>query len=298
MREIKEEAKDIVYMDEINHECTLACPPGPIYVVWLQQSIVTNHILQTAFIHVFLYSCIWIGKLFISHIFGTNLTYCHWFEHNGEYFLNFLRRFSGFWKPICQRPSWISWSFRNNLSMEYTMYIIHARKYTVMICEVTTGGKDLKLTKGEFFKQSTILNIFYIHIFFLVLKKLVPVQRYHLCLSIGKYHLRRGRKQDCPKVLVNIESILSEYILKMWGTEWLELLWQKSFVNIIIFQKSNPPFLLQTHVEPLSSRVDGDGGRQEVERGFELPPAIYQVPLLLSYLKIFFFLVDIANIES
>ena len=142
MREIKEEAKDIVYMDEINHECTLACPPGPIYVVWLQQSIVTNHILQTAFIHVFLYSCIWIGKLFNSHIFGTNLTYCHWFEHNGEYFLNFLRRFSGFWKSICQRPSWISWSFRNNLSMEYTMYIIHARKYTVMICEVTTGGKD------------------------------------------------------------------------------------------------------------------------------------------------------------
>ena len=28
MREIKEEAKDIIYMDEINHECTLACPPG------------------------------------------------------------------------------------------------------------------------------------------------------------------------------------------------------------------------------------------------------------------------------
>ena len=142
MREIKEEAKDIVYMDEINHECTLACPPGPVYVVWLQQSIVTNHISHTAFIHVFLYSCIWIGKLFNSHIFGTNLTYCHWFEHNGEYFLNFLRRFSGFWKSICQRPSWISWSFRNNLSMEYTMYIIHARKYTIMICEVTTGGKD------------------------------------------------------------------------------------------------------------------------------------------------------------
>ena len=110
----------------------------------------------------FMSSCMWIGKLFNSHIFGTNLTYCHWFEHNGKYFLNFLRRFSGFWKSICQRPSWISWSFRNNLSMEYTMYIIHARKYSVMICEVTTtGGKDLKLTKGEFFKQSTILNIFY-----------------------------------------------------------------------------------------------------------------------------------------
>ena len=90
----------------------------------------------------FMYSCMWIGKLFNSHIFGTNLTYCHWFEHNGEYFLNFLRRFSGFWKPICQRPSWISWSFRKKFSMEYTMYIIHARKYTVMICEVTTGGKD------------------------------------------------------------------------------------------------------------------------------------------------------------
>ena len=30
MREIKEEAKDIIYMDEINHECTLACPPGHI----------------------------------------------------------------------------------------------------------------------------------------------------------------------------------------------------------------------------------------------------------------------------
>ena len=28
MREIKEEAKDVVYMDEINHECTLLCPPG------------------------------------------------------------------------------------------------------------------------------------------------------------------------------------------------------------------------------------------------------------------------------
>ena len=36
--------------------------------------------------------------------------------------------------------------------------------------------------------------------------------------------------------------------------------------------------LLQTHVEPLSSRVDCEGSsRQEVERGFELPPAIYQV---------------------
>ena len=130
MREIKEEAKDIVYMDEINHECTLACPPGPIYVVWLQQSIVTNHILQTAFIHVFLYSCIWIGKLFNSHIFGTNLTYCHWFEHNGEYFLNFLRRFSGFWKPICQRPSWISWGFRKKIlhgiyNVYYTCSKIH-----------------------------------------------------------------------------------------------------------------------------------------------------------------------------
>merc|ERR1719458_2409722 len=33
----------------------------------------------------------------------------------------------------------------------------------------------------------------------------------------------------------------------------------------------------KTHVEPLSSRVDGEGSsRQEVERGFELPPAIYQ----------------------
>ena len=31
MREIKEEAKDIIYMDEINHECTLACPPGHRY---------------------------------------------------------------------------------------------------------------------------------------------------------------------------------------------------------------------------------------------------------------------------
>ena len=28
MREIKDEAKDIVYMDEINHECTLLCPPN------------------------------------------------------------------------------------------------------------------------------------------------------------------------------------------------------------------------------------------------------------------------------
>ena len=28
IREIKEEAKDIVYVDEINHECTLLCPPG------------------------------------------------------------------------------------------------------------------------------------------------------------------------------------------------------------------------------------------------------------------------------
>ena len=28
MREIKEEAKDILYMDEISHECTLLCPPG------------------------------------------------------------------------------------------------------------------------------------------------------------------------------------------------------------------------------------------------------------------------------
>ena len=63
MREIKEEAKDIVYMDEINHECTLACPPGPIYVVWLQQSIVTNHISQTAFIHVFMYSWIHVFEL-------------------------------------------------------------------------------------------------------------------------------------------------------------------------------------------------------------------------------------------
>ena len=63
----------------------------------------------------FMYSCMWIGKLFNSHIFGTNLTYCHWFEHNGEYFLNFLRRFSGFWKSICQRPSWISWSFRKKI---------------------------------------------------------------------------------------------------------------------------------------------------------------------------------------
>ena len=39
--------------------------------------------------------------------------------------------------------------------------------------------------------------------------------------------------------------------------------------------------LLQTHVEPLSSRVDCEGSsRQEVERGFELPPAIYQVDFL------------------
>ena len=28
IREIKEEAKDIVYVDELNHECTLLCPPG------------------------------------------------------------------------------------------------------------------------------------------------------------------------------------------------------------------------------------------------------------------------------
>ena len=28
MREIKDEAKDILYMDEINHECTLLCPPN------------------------------------------------------------------------------------------------------------------------------------------------------------------------------------------------------------------------------------------------------------------------------
>ena len=28
IREIKEEAKDIVYIDEINQECTLLCPPG------------------------------------------------------------------------------------------------------------------------------------------------------------------------------------------------------------------------------------------------------------------------------
>ena len=27
VREIKEEAKDILYMDEINNECTLLCPP-------------------------------------------------------------------------------------------------------------------------------------------------------------------------------------------------------------------------------------------------------------------------------
>ena len=28
IREIKEEAKDIVYIDEINHECTVLCPPS------------------------------------------------------------------------------------------------------------------------------------------------------------------------------------------------------------------------------------------------------------------------------
>ena len=28
IREIKEEAKDILYIDEINHEVTLLCPPG------------------------------------------------------------------------------------------------------------------------------------------------------------------------------------------------------------------------------------------------------------------------------
>ena len=42
--------------------------------------------------------------------------------------------------------------------------------------------------------------------------------------------------------------------------------------------------LLQTHVEPLSSRVDCEGSsRQEVERGFELPPAIYQVYFLFLH---------------
>ena len=46
--------------------------------------------------------------------------------------------------------------------------------------------------------------------------------------------------------------------------------------------------LLQTHVEPLSSRVDCEGSsRQEVERGFELPPAIYQVDFLFFSLLIF-----------
>ena len=28
IREIKEEAKDIVFIDEINQECTMLCPPG------------------------------------------------------------------------------------------------------------------------------------------------------------------------------------------------------------------------------------------------------------------------------
>ena len=28
IREIKQEAKDIVFIDEINQECTMLCPPG------------------------------------------------------------------------------------------------------------------------------------------------------------------------------------------------------------------------------------------------------------------------------
>ena len=51
MREIKEEAKDIIYMDEINHECTLACPPGHwyrdhIYMIYIKV-IYQDHISRS-----------------------------------------------------------------------------------------------------------------------------------------------------------------------------------------------------------------------------------------------------------
>ena len=55
--------------------------------------------------------------------------------------------------------------------------------------------------------------------------------------------------------------------------------------------------LLQTHVEPLSSRVDCEGSsRQEVERGFELPPAIYQVYFFFFFIAMS--AMSLSNIQA
>ena len=71
----------------------------------------------------------------------------------------------------------------------------------------------------------------------------LPIKRqvvgWLLQLSIGKYHLWWGRKQDWPKVLVNCESIFLEIFLRckgQCGLIFFELLWQKSFTTFVFLQ--------------------------------------------------------------
>ena len=56
-----------------------------------------------------------------------------------------------------------------------------------------------------------------------------------------RFHLRMrwqaGRNMEKPSVKESeSESILSEYIYKMWGTELLELLWQKSLSTLLLWK--------------------------------------------------------------
>ena len=52
-----------------------------------------------------------------------------------------------------------------------------------------------------------------------------------------RFHLRMRWQAGSNREKLSVkesesESILSEYIFKMWGTEWLELLWQKSLSTL------------------------------------------------------------------
>ena len=59
-----------------------------------------------------------------------------------------------------------------------------------------------------------------------------------------RFHLRMRWQAGSNREKLSVkesesESILSEYIFKMWGTEWLELLWQKSLSTLLLWKIEN-----------------------------------------------------------
>ena len=87
------------------------------------------------------------------------------------------------------------------------------------------------------------------------LEKLISWQSFNLYSSNGKYTPEEGQQTSLPESTCDIRELFQIYIFRMWGAEWLELLWH--YLSTFGFSEHNHAifFFINCHASMCCCKV-------------------------------------------